>query len=91
MANARNGSRPFSSGYRSRRAKTAISSYGSPRNVRGSRPVTMSTIATYLPKLAKIRHAGVTPDIAFDGKGDLTHGLMTISQVRNDKWVVISN
>ncbi len=46
--------------------------------------------AKYLPKLAKIKYAGVTADIAFDGNGDLTHGLMTISEVRNGKWVVIS-
>jgi len=44
----------------------------------------------YLPALAKIRYPGITADIAFDGNGDLTHGLMTISKVSNGKWEVIS-
>jgi len=46
--------------------------------------------AKYLPALAKIRYPGVTASIDFDGNGDLTHGLMTISQVKNGKWEVIS-
>ena len=47
--------------------------------------------AKYLPALAKIRHKGVTADIEFDASGDLTHGLLTIFEVKNGKWVVIPN
>ena len=39
--------------------------------------------AKYLPALAKINYKGVTADIAFDSKGDLTHGLLTIFIVKN--------
>jgi branched-chain amino acid transport system substrate-binding protein len=46
--------------------------------------------AKYLPALQKIRYPGITADIEFDPNGDLTHGLMTISQVKNGKWEVIS-
>jgi branched-chain amino acid transport system substrate-binding protein len=47
--------------------------------------------ARYLPALAKIRYPGITADIAFDAHGDLTHGLLTIFEVKNGKWEVISN
>jgi branched-chain amino acid transport system substrate-binding protein len=46
--------------------------------------------AKYLPALAKIKYAGITADIEFDSKGDLTHGLLTIFEVKNGKWEVIS-
>ena len=46
--------------------------------------------AKYLPALKKIKHPGITASIEFDKNGDLTHGLMTISQVKNGKWEVIS-
>jgi branched-chain amino acid transport system substrate-binding protein len=46
--------------------------------------------AKYLPALQKIHYPGITADIAFDANGELTHGLMTISQVKNGKWEVIS-
>ena len=46
--------------------------------------------AKYLPALAKIKHEGVTASIAFDNKGDLTQGLLTIFEVKNGKWVVVS-
>ena len=46
--------------------------------------------AKYLPALQKIKYNGVTADIAFDPKGDLTQGLMTIFEVKDGKWVVIS-
>jgi branched-chain amino acid transport system substrate-binding protein len=45
----------------------------------------------YLPALAKIKHKGITADIAFDAKGDLTHGLLTIFQVKNGKWEVVKS
>ena len=47
--------------------------------------------AKYLPALARIRYPGITADIAFDAHGDLTHGLLTIFEVKNGKWEVISN
>ncbi len=43
----------------------------------------------YLPALAKISYKGITADIAFDGHGDLTHGLLTIFEVKNGKWEVV--
>ncbi len=46
--------------------------------------------AKYLPALAKIKYAGITADIEFDGKGDLTNGLLTIFEVKNAKWQVVS-
>jgi branched-chain amino acid transport system substrate-binding protein len=46
--------------------------------------------AKYLPALQKINYKGITADIAFDPKGDLTQGLLTIFEVKNGKWVVIS-
>jgi branched-chain amino acid transport system substrate-binding protein len=47
--------------------------------------------AKYLPALAKIRYQGITANVAFDDRGDLTQGLLTIFEVKNGKWVVISN
>ncbi len=44
----------------------------------------------YLPSLAEIKYAGITADIGFDGKGDLINGLLTIFEVKNGKWQVIS-
>jgi branched-chain amino acid transport system substrate-binding protein len=46
--------------------------------------------AKYLPALAKIKYEGITANIAFDDRGDLTQGLLTIFEVKNGKWVVIS-
>jgi len=46
--------------------------------------------AKYLPALAKIKYPGVTAAIEFDSKGDLTQGLLTIFEVKNGKWEVIS-
>ncbi len=45
--------------------------------------------AKYLPALAKINYKGITADIAFDAHGDLTHGLLTIFQVKDGKWEVV--
>jgi branched-chain amino acid transport system substrate-binding protein len=47
--------------------------------------------AKYLPALAKIKYPGVTADIEFDKNGDLTKGLLTIFQVKNGKWEVVTN
>ncbi len=46
--------------------------------------------ARILPALAKIKHKGITADVEFDRNGDLTRGLLTIFQVKNGKWEVIS-
>jgi branched-chain amino acid transport system substrate-binding protein len=46
--------------------------------------------AKYLPALTKINYPGVTADIQFDKNGDLTKGLLTIFQVKNGKWEVVS-
>jgi branched-chain amino acid transport system substrate-binding protein len=42
--------------------------------------------AKYLPELAKASFAGVTGNIQFDAKGDLTNGNVTLYQVKNGKW-----
>jgi branched-chain amino acid transport system substrate-binding protein len=47
--------------------------------------------AKYLPALAKVKHNGITANFEFDARGDLTQGLLTIFEVKNGKWVVISN
>ena len=47
--------------------------------------------AKYLPALAKIKYPGITANFEFDANGDLTHGLLTIFEVKNGKWEVISN
>ena len=46
--------------------------------------------AKYLPALAKINYKGITADIEFDANGDLTKGLLTIFEVKNGKWEVVS-
>jgi branched-chain amino acid transport system substrate-binding protein len=43
--------------------------------------------AKYLPELAKISFDGVTSKIAFDEKGDLKGGAITMYQVQKGKWV----
>ena len=42
--------------------------------------------AKYLPELAKVVHDGVTAKIAFDEKGDLKGGAITLYQVKQGKW-----
>jgi len=42
--------------------------------------------AKYLPELAKIEYAGVTGNIAFDEKGDIKNGAITLYQVKKGKW-----
>jgi branched-chain amino acid transport system substrate-binding protein len=46
--------------------------------------------AKYMPALAKIKYDGITANISFDAKGDLTQGLLTIFEVKNGKWEVVS-
>jgi branched-chain amino acid transport system substrate-binding protein len=42
----------------------------------------------YLPELARVRHAGVTADIAFDARGDLRQTELSIFRVRGGKWLL---
>ncbi len=42
--------------------------------------------AKYLPELAKITHSGVTTNIAFDERGDIKGGAVTLYQVQQGKW-----
>lgn len=44
--------------------------------------------ARYLPALARVWHPGITADIAFDARGDLAHGLLSIFRVEAGKWVL---
>jgi branched-chain amino acid transport system substrate-binding protein len=45
--------------------------------------------AKYLPELAKISRQGVTGPIAFDEKGDLKSGPITLYEVKAGKWVTL--
>ena len=42
--------------------------------------------AKYLPELAKVEYDGVTAKIAFDEKGDIKGGAITLYQVQQGKW-----
>lgn len=42
--------------------------------------------AKYLPELARIRFNGITGEIAFDAKGDILGGAVTLYQVRKGGW-----
>jgi branched-chain amino acid transport system substrate-binding protein len=42
--------------------------------------------AAYLPVLAKIEHMGVSGKVAFDEKGDIRDGTVTLYQVKGGKW-----
>jgi branched-chain amino acid transport system substrate-binding protein len=45
--------------------------------------------AKYLPELAKIQYQGVTGNIAFDEKGDIKGGGISLYQVKGGKWEYI--
>jgi branched-chain amino acid transport system substrate-binding protein len=45
--------------------------------------------AKYLPEISKVVHNGVTAKIAFDEKGDLKGGAVTMYQVRQGKWQAV--
>ncbi|SFN70496.1 branched-chain amino acid transport system substrate-binding protein [Formivibrio citricus] len=45
--------------------------------------------AKYLPALSKVDYSGVTGKIAFDEKGDLKNGAITIYQVKKGKWEIV--
>ena len=42
--------------------------------------------AKYMPVLASIRYAGITGTIAFDDKGDIKDGSVTMYRVQNGAW-----
>jgi branched-chain amino acid transport system substrate-binding protein len=42
----------------------------------------------YLPELHRIRHAGITSEIEFEGNGDLRHARLSIFRVQSGKWVL---
>lgn len=44
--------------------------------------------ASYLPELAKTNFVGVTGPVAFDVKGDIQGGAVTVYQVQGGKWAV---
>ncbi|POZ60418.1 branched-chain amino acid ABC transporter substrate-binding protein [Chromobacterium alticapitis] len=44
----------------------------------------------YLPEVGKTDYNGVTGHIAFDDKGDIKNGAVTVYQVKNGKWEVVS-
>ncbi|AXE33292.1 branched-chain amino acid ABC transporter substrate-binding protein [Chromobacterium phragmitis] len=44
----------------------------------------------YLPEVGKTDYEGVTGKIAFDDKGDIKNGAVTVYQVKNGKWEVVS-
>lgn len=46
--------------------------------------------AKYLPELAKINHKGVTGNIAFDPKGDVKDGTLTLYTYKNGKREVVA-
>ena len=45
--------------------------------------------AKYLPELTKINFTGVTGQVAFDAKGDIKGGAVTLYQVKGGKWEVL--
>lgn len=45
--------------------------------------------AKFLPEMAKTKHDGVTAQIAFDARGDLTGGAITVYRVENGGWKVM--
>ncbi|MEQ6291577.1 branched-chain amino acid ABC transporter substrate-binding protein [Vogesella sp. GCM10023246] len=44
----------------------------------------------YLPEVGKTHYTGVTGKIAFDDKGDIRNGAVTVYQVKSGKWEVVS-
>jgi len=44
----------------------------------------------YLPEVGKTQMTGVTGAIAFDEKGDIKNGAVTVYQVKGGKWEVVS-
>jgi branched-chain amino acid transport system substrate-binding protein len=47
--------------------------------------------AKYLPEIKKTQYQGIIGPIAFDEKGDLVNGPITIYQVKGGQWVALEN
>jgi branched-chain amino acid transport system substrate-binding protein len=47
--------------------------------------------AKYLPEVKKLHYQGITADIAFDDKGDLTNSLLSMYKAQNGEWVLLEN
>jgi branched-chain amino acid transport system substrate-binding protein len=45
--------------------------------------------AKYLPEMIKTKHDGVTAPIAFDDKGDLTGGAITVYRIEKGEWKML--
>jgi branched-chain amino acid transport system substrate-binding protein len=43
----------------------------------------------YLPALAAVQFSGVAGPVAFDAKGDIKDGAITLYQVKGGKWEVL--
>ncbi len=46
--------------------------------------------AKYLPEVGKTNHDGVTGNLQFDEVGDIKNGSVTVYQVKNGKWEVLT-
>ncbi|MDC7698174.1 branched-chain amino acid ABC transporter substrate-binding protein [Vogesella indigofera] len=44
----------------------------------------------YLAEVGKTNYTGVTGKVSFDAKGDINNGAVTVYQVKNGKWQVVS-
>jgi branched-chain amino acid transport system substrate-binding protein len=44
----------------------------------------------YLPEVGKTQYKGVTGDVSFDPQGDVNNGSVTVYQVKNGKWNVLT-
>ncbi|SCK24724.1 branched-chain amino acid ABC transporter substrate-binding protein [Vogesella sp. LIG4] len=44
----------------------------------------------YLPEVGKTNYTGVTGKVSFDANGDINNGAVTVYQVKNGKWQVVS-
>ena len=45
--------------------------------------------AKYLPELKKVNFSGVTGTVAFDDKGDIKEGAVTLYQFKNGDWAAM--
>jgi len=45
----------------------------------------------YLPEVSKTSYQGITGTVAFDAKGDIRHGVVTVYRATAGKWQVVSS
>jgi branched-chain amino acid transport system substrate-binding protein len=45
--------------------------------------------AKYLPEMAKTNYPGITANITFDGKGDISGGAITVYRIKNGEWAML--